>query len=336
MRLLVCLLLIITFLSCSDDKNIPDVSDIKVPLTTLRFEKDFFALDSNKVTPGLDKLVEKYPNFGSIFLVKVLGVDTRWSTDTIKNYINGFKAYNRTVYDTAQYYYNDFTKYENQIKKGLQFVKYYYPTYPLPTKIITFIGPADGVGDFIGTDFLSVGLHAHLGSGFELYNTEMVQQTYPAYITANFTADFITINCLKNVVSDMYPDNNEDKRLLIQMIEKGKKLYLLSKFLPTQPEHQLIGYTAEQLKDCYSHEKVIWDMFVQNNFLQIADNNLIKNYVTDGPKTQELGEKAPGNIGSFAGWQIVKKYASKYPNVQVDSLMHTDDELIYQQAKYKP
>ena len=113
-------------------------------------------------------------------------------------------------------------------------------------------------------------------------------------------------------------------------------MYLLSKFLPQTEEHMLIGYTKTQLKDCYEHENIIWDMFVQNNFLQIADNNLIKNYVTEGPKTQELGEKAPGNIGSFAGWQIVKKYASKYPNVSLDSLMHTDDEVIYQAAKYKP
>ena len=70
--------------------------------------------------------------------------------------------------------------------------------------------------------------------------------------------------------------------------------------------------------------------------MQTADNNLIKNYVSDGPKTQELGEKAPGNIGSFAGWQIVKKFAEKYPDIKPDSLMKIDDEKIYAEAKYKP
>jgi hypothetical protein len=72
------------------------------------------------------------------------------------------------------------------------------------------------------------------------------------------------------------------------------------------------------------------------NYLQISDNNLIRNYVSEGPKTQELGENAPGNIGSFAGWQIVKKYASKYSDIKPDSLMHIDAEKLYQDIKYKP
>jgi hypothetical protein len=47
-------------------------------------------------------------------------------------------------------------------------------------------------------------------------------------------------------------------------------------------------------------------LFVQNNYLQMGDNNHIKNYLSEGPKTKELGEKAHSNICSFAGWQIVK------------------------------
>jgi hypothetical protein len=80
----------------------------------------------------------------------------------------------------------------------------------------------------------------------------------------------------------------------------------------------------------------VWDLFVQNNFLQTTDNNIIKNYIGDSPKTQELGEAAPGNIGSFAGWQIVKKYAQKNPKLSLQQLMDTDVETIFQEAKYKP
>ena len=86
----------------------------------------------------------------------------------------------------------------------------------------------------------------------------------------------------------------------------------------------------------YAHEKAVWDLFVQNNFLQTIDNNIIKNYIGDGPKTQELGATSPGNIGSFAGWQIVKKYMSKNPKTSVKELMALDAESIFQGAKYKP
>jgi uncharacterized protein YjaZ len=49
-----------------------------------------------------------------------------------------------------------------------------------------------------------------------------------------------------------------------------------------------------------------------------------------------LGEGAPGNIGSFCGWQIVKKFAKKNQNLTLQQLMDTDPEMILQLAKYKP
>jgi hypothetical protein len=188
----------------------------------------------------------------------------------------------------------------------------------------------------LDVDAFIVGLHAHLGKDFPLYKTDMVQSVYPNYITARFAPDYITVNCMKNIVTDMFPEKVEDKRLLVQMIEKGKRLWLLSKFLPETDEYKLMGYTKTQMKDCDAQQGNIWNLFVQNNFLQTADNNLIKNYVSEGPKTQELGENAPGNIGSYAGWQIVKKYASKFPDLKVDSLMKMDNEVLYAAAKYKP
>ncbi len=336
MRLLFGFILIVAIVSCNTKKKIPDVSSVKVQLNTRRFEQQFFAIDTNNIIPQLDKLIASYPAFGENFMGTILGIDPKWSTDTTATYIKQFMAYSRNVFDTSQKYFKDFTPYENEIKRGLQFVKYYYPNYKIPTKIITYLGPTDGYGDILDDDVFYVGLQIHLGKDFPLYKTSLVRETYPDYVTAHFTPEYISVNCLKNIVADMYPEKTEDKRMLVQMVEKGKRLFLLQQFLPEKDEHLLIGYTAEQMKDCYAHEAAIWDLFVQNNFLQTADNNLIKNYVTEGPKTQELGEKAPGNIGSFAGWEIVKKYVASHPDIKPDSLMKIDDERIYAEAKYKP
>lgn len=336
MRLIFCLILIGLLFSCNNKNDIPDVSAVKVPLTTQRFEQSFFAVDTNNIVQHLDKIIAAYPSFGENFMGTILGVDPKWSADTVALYVKEFINYNRDVYDTSQKYFKDFTAYEKQIKNGLQFVKYYYPAYKIPNKVITYIGPTDGYGDILDEDVFYVGLHVHLGKDFPLYKTAMVQETYPAYVTERFTPEYIAVNCMKNIVGDMYPEKTEDKRLLVQMVEKGKRLYMLQKFLPETEEYKLIGYTAAQMKDSYDNEAAIWNLFVQNNFLQTADNNLIKNYVTEGPRTQELGEKAPGNIGSFAGWQIVKKYADKYPEIKLDSLMKMDGEKIYGEARYKP
>jgi hypothetical protein len=329
-----CLVVLIIF-SCNSN-NIPDVSNVKIPLETKRFDQAFFSLDTSNVAPQLDKLLSSYPSFGENFMGTILGADPRWSADSTALYVKSILAYNKNVYDTAQKYFSNFSSYEKEIKQGLQFVKYYFPTYKVPTKIITYIGPADGYGDILDEDAFIVGLQAHLGKDFPLYKTDMVREVYPEYITARFAPDYIAVNCLRNIVNDMYPEKNDDKRLIVQMVEKGKRLWLLSKFLPETEEYKLMGYTKEQMKDCDAHQSNIWSLFIQNNFLQTADNNLIKNYVSEGPKTQELGEDAPGNIGSYAGWQIVKKYVSKNKDVKPSAIMEMDSEKLYVEAKYKP
>ncbi len=336
MRLLFSLMIGIAFVSCGDKKHTPDVSAVKAELTVLRFDKEFFSMDTNNIISQTDVLIAKYPAFGENYLSTILGIDPKWSPDTTAFYLKGFLAYNKDVYDTAQKIFADFSSYQKQLEHALQFVKFYYPNYKTPKKIITYIGPTDGYGDILDDDAFIVGLHAHLGKDFPIYKTSIVESTYPEYVTANFTPEFIQINCLKNIVNDMYPEKNEDKRLIIQMIEKGKRIYLLSKFLPDVPENKLIGYTTQQMKFAYVNEAQIWNFFIENNYLQLSDNSVTKNYITDGPKTQELGDSSPGNIGSFSGWQIIKKYMAKNENVLPDSLMKMDAEMIYKKIKYKP
>ena len=141
---------------------------------------------------------------------------------------------------------------------------------------------------------------------------------------------------MKNIVLDIFPEKLEDKTLVQQMIEKGKHLYILQKILPKVNPANLIGYTTQQLKDCNLHERAIWDLFVQNSFLQTIDNNIIKNYIGESPKTQELGDASPGNIGSYAGWQIVKKYMSKNSSTTLQQLMQLDNDTLFTETKYKP
>ena len=326
----------VLFFSCRHGDKIPDVSNIPVTLTTERFEKDFFAFDSANIFNEIPKLDAKYPTFGNEFLFRILNTDPTWPPDSVSIYVGGFIKSYKYMYDTAEKIFDDFSPYEEQIKQGLQFVKYYFPDYKLPTKVITYIGPVDGYGDILGDDALIVGLQHHLGKNFSAYQSSWVQESYPDYLSARFEPSYISINCMKNILGDIYPEKEDDRPLVDQMVEKGKRLYMLSKFQPYAEDYKLIGYTEKQMKECYDHEAVIWNMFIQNNFLQITDKDIIKNYVDEGPKTPELGEGAPGNIGSFAGWQIVKKYMHENSNVTLQQLMNTDAEQIFQQTRYKP
>jgi len=337
MRIIVALCcLCLALLSCnSSDKN-PDVSAIRIELHTERFEQSLFTLDTLQLATGLKALQAKYPSFTPNFLGTILNCDPTWPADTTASYLRGFMGAYRQVFDTAQVVFRDFGRYEQEIIKALQYLKYYFPEYTAPQKLITYIGPLDGYGDIISDDEILIGLHHHLGAGFSLYKSTLVQETYPEYISRRFTPDYIAINCMKNAIDRLYPEKMEEKPLVQQMVEKGKRLYVLSKLVPKAEEYQLIGYTPEQLEGMQAHERAVWDLFVKNNFLQTIDNNIIKNYIAEGPKTQELGEAAPGNAGSFAGWQIVKKFMAGHPGYSLKKLMEADPETIFQEAKYKP
>jgi len=336
MRFIISLVIVGLFFSCNNQDNTPDVSNIKINIITERYEKDLFSADTNDLNRELNLLLQKYPDFGVAFNSTILNADPTWSKDTLAMYLQEFIRSYRTVYDTAEKIYADFSPYEKEISKAVQLLKYYFPAYKAPNKIITYIGPIDGYGDILTEDAFIIGLHHHLGGEASFYKSMWLHETYPAYIIRRFDPAFININCMRNIVNDLIPSSIGDASLITQIIEEGKRLYILEKLLPDVEKNNLIAYSAKQLSDCYSHEAQIWDLFIQNNLLQTIDKNVIKNYIGEGPKTQELGDESPGNIGAFVGWQIVKKFMKNSNKLSLNELIQIDAEAIMQTAKYKP
>ena len=314
----------------------PDVSNIKVDLKVQRFEQGIFKLDTANLESGLDTLLVNYKGFGENFVWRILEADPQWSSDTLESYIKGFIQSYKPLYDSVQLQYPSFNNEAASITKMLQHVKYYFPNYKVPSKIITYVGPLDGYGDLLDTDAIVVGLQHHLGSDFSMYKSAFVSTTYPAYISKRFTREYIEVNAASNIINDIYPLVEADNTLIEMMVQQGKRLYLMQRLLPDAPEERIIGYTKDQWAGSTKQEAVIWAFFLQNNLLQSKDLNITKNYIGDSPKTQELGEAAPGNIGAFSGWQIVNSFMKKNKNLSLDKLMSTSNNMIYQQSKYKP
>ena len=321
--------------SCHEGK-IPDVSGIKVELKLQRFENDFFSIDTARILPEIERLRGAYPNFINDFMNQILGFTKTSSPDTVTRYVQLFIKDYRFVKDSAEKKFGAFKEPLKEIKQALQFVKYYFPDYKLPATVITFIGPFDGYSDVLSRDALAIGLQLHLGKNFSFYQSGFGHDLFPSYISEKFEPSYIPVNCIKNIIDDLYPDKSTGKALIEQMVEKGKRLYLEDMLLPYTRDHIKIGYTETQLSDCFGKEDFIWQFFLNNDLLNVIDQDVVKNYIGDSPKTQEFGEGSPGNIGAFSGWQIVKKYMLKNPRVTLKELMEKDDREIYTSSKYKP
>lgn len=334
MKNFLILLFCLVLFSCNHKKSAPDVSNIKVDVQLKRFDKDLFSIDTNNVEQSLNKLQQQYGSFLNDYLYNIMILTPQ--PDTVQQKIKMFLHDYAFVYDTAEKKFGDFEAPFNQIKKGLQYVKYYFPDYKTPANVITFIGPVEGYANVLTQSGLAVGLQLYLGKNFSVYHSEFITEVYPDYQQRRFEPEYIPVNCMKNIISDIYPEKNGSDPLAYQMIDAGKRLYLLDHFLPQLDDTLKTGYTKAQLQGCYDNEADIWNYFVQNNLLFITDPIQVRDYMQDGPNTEAFGKESPGFIGQFIGWQIVKKWMDAHPKTTLPQLLNTPEKQIYDEAKYKP
>lgn len=330
--------------SCGNKKNIPDVSTIQIELSTQRFEKDFFSLDTTNLDASLQALFTKYPTFSVDFFQNILGSQPQ--PDSIMKNVRLFKNAYQPVFTTTEKVIDNFSSIEKDIQQGFQFVKYYFPKYALPNQLVTFIGPWDALfmlsnnsaGSAIMRDgaIMGIGLQLSLGKDFATYKEAGIQTMYPAFISRRFDKNYIVANALNVIIDDLYTTRSLGKPMVEQMIEEGKKLFLLDAFLPTIADTIKTGYTQQQLQGCYKNEANIWSFFVTNDLLFKADPFILKDYMNDGPNTAVLGDQSPGFIGKFTGWQIVKKWMQKNDKKTLDQLLNTPAKEIFETCKYKP
>ena len=333
-RLMVLLFVFIGIAACTGERNIPDVSNINVQLEVQRFDKDFFAVDTDHIEASLDILQEEYPVFLKDFLYNILASPP--AIDSTREKVRLFIYDYKIVYDSVQIKFASTDEIKKQVARGLQFVKHYFPAYQLPNRIITFIGPIEGYGNVLTDSSFLIGLQSYMGKDFPAYHSDYIEAVYPGYITRRFEPSYIAVNCIKNVIDYLYEDKSSNLPLVYRMIEEGKRLYTLDQLLPETDDSLKTGYTKNQLEGCYDHEALIWNFFVQNDLLFSTDPSQIRDYVTDGPKTEALGDASPGNIGQFVGWQIVKKWMIQHDKNSLNELMQTPAKQIFEEAKYKP
>ncbi len=331
-RVFLLSVLALGLVSCNNQEATPDVSNIKVELEVQHFEDAFFSVDTTKLEASLQTLHSKYPRFTTDFLSNILELMPQRETTDLKSF---YKAY-QPLYQSSKAIFKKQSEEFNTVKNGLQLVKYYFPGYPLPKKLITFVGPINSFATIITEDAIAIGLQLFMGKDHPLYTSEQGQMLYPAYVSRRFEPAYIPVNAMNAIVMDLYPGQHFGKPLIAQMVELGKKMYLTDHLLPTTADSLIIGYPQKQLDACYANEKNIWAFFVQNDMLYKTDPQLIREYVTDGPFTNALGKDSPGNIGQFVGWQIVKKWVSKNKGISMDSLMKKDPVQLFEESRYKP
>jgi hypothetical protein len=335
----ISLVLLVFLFSCSDKNDAPDVSNIKMDISIQRFDKDFFALDTNNLQASLQQIEKKYPAFLSLYFkfftpVKEIAAEQQTTFDTALIY---YYRNIKTLAVEADKKFASLDKIEKDLEANLRYVKYYFPAFKTPA-VLTSVeslnpeNPDEIYGTSYFQDTLVISLQMFLGKNFHTYNPTL----YFDYIRRRFEPEFIVPNSIRAIVGELYPDTSQNASLIEQMIEKGKQYWLMKKLMPGVADSLITGYTSQQMNDVKREEGNIWGVITQNENLFSVDVEVIKTYLGESPFTQTLPQGAPGKIGPWIGWRIIEKFEEENPEMSVEQILKITAKKIFQGAKYKP
>jgi gliding motility-associated lipoprotein GldB len=330
-------LICLAALSCNSKKSV-DISNIKLNIPIERFDQELSGLNSDSISEIAPVLRKKYTWFYDDYMEKMVGAGPTWDTVYYTNLrsILRNKDYLELSSTVAQTF-PSLEKQQLELNQAFRYIKYYYPKQKFP-RLISFIS-GFAVQTPIGNDYIGIGLDMFLGKNGDRFYPAL-RQSIPQYISRRFNPENISPRVIEAFIrEEMFLENDSDRTLISKMVYNGKILYFMDSVLPAITDILKIGYSTEQLEWCKENEAGIWAYFLENDLLFESDYMKIQRYLSEAPFTPGLGENSSSapKLGVWTGWQIVRQYMEKNPDISVQQLMlEKDAQKILAGSKYKP
>lgn len=315
--------------SCKQKENAPDISHIKFNTPVLRFDQDLFA-NLNPDTQTVQYLQNKYPLFYKLYIEKIAAISSLTDTSSyayLRYFINDQDM--QAIYDETNNQFTSFDTYTEKINTSLRYYNYYFPSNYIPYVITYFFGFNYSV---VATDSaVCIALDQYLGKDFKYY------AHLPDYIRAKKEPTYLVADLMKGWVMTEFERDEPRTDLLDEIIFQGQIMFLLDHIMPFEEDSVIMGYTGMQLDFCKKNEWQIWSYFIENKLLYSQNITDINKYTGEAPFSAGMPKEAPGRIGIWLGWQIVKAYAKRHPNLTVPQIMYEHDyKKIMNKSNYKP
>ena len=303
--------------SCEEaNKTGDEVAKIPIDLELTRFDLEF----ANASPNDIPRLKNKYP-----YLFSQQYSDSVWIaklSDTLQLQLQ------QEVKENL----GDFTKEEEGIENLFRHIKYYFPSFEAPN-VVTIISEVQYEDRVVLADsLLLIGVDNYLGSNHKFY------AGLPNYVAQNLDKKYITSDIASAFAKTVnrYPRN---RTFLSRMLYYGKELYLKDKLLPDTQDYQRINYTKEEIEWSNANEEQIWRYYIERELLYSTDSKLDRRFLDPAPFSKfqlELDSESPGRIGRYMGWQIIRAFMEKNPEVSLIELLDIPADDIFKLANYKP
>ncbi|RFP66097.1 gliding motility lipoprotein GldB [Hymenobacter lapidiphilus] len=218
---------------------------------------------------------------------------------------------------------------QQNLTQLFQHVRYYYSGFRVPP-IKTFVSGLSQ--DLFVNDSLIV-----LSTDYFVGPKAAYRPNVPGYIQRRYTPEHLVPGLALAISTKYNQKPAAGQTMLGEMLHFGKALYFAEQMLPCTPDSLLIGYSAAEMAGVGFNEGKIWAHFIEKSLLYNTAPFTIQKYIGERPNIPEIDKTAPGRVGAWVGWQIVRKYMAENPKVTLPQLMvEKDAQRILNQSRYRP
>ena len=315
---------------CSNSTNSciesPDISNISLTLEVDRLEQDLFS----KQSPAeILKFFDENRAFTDHFIDSY-----EYPNDTIlanRTYqLITDKHITDTLYRETLETFGNLDELKTQFEEAFKRIKYYYPEFTAP-RIQTAV--TGFYKDLLLTDSLIIiGLDHYLGK-----SGTYRPQDIPQYILDRYEPENVVPMVIYFLSNNFNKVDFSKGTLISEMIDFGKAYYFTKQMVPCATDGQIVGYSVDVMNDVMANQETIWANFIQNELLYETNHQIKVKFIGERPKIPEIGSRCPGRIAAWLGYEIVKSYMDKNPEISLQQLMQNADAVkIFTQSGYKP
>ena len=332
-RLLFTFFLAAVFLACKQNPLKVNISNIEKNIEIIRFDHELFSLESPDTLNEIVKLSNKYPEFFNLFtyrIIRIGGTSDQEFEELIKQFLTDTMVLNvRSLVDEK---FSDFQETEKKLNKAFKYFQYHFPNKQLPTIYAYTSGFNQSV--VTAESIIGISLDKYLGRDCSYY--QQLSST-PQYKILNMHKDKLVADVAYAWGMTEFAETDKTTNLMHNIIHNGKLMYFVDALLPETHDSLKIGYTTKQLEFCENNEAQMWSELVENKMLFSNKRMDIVRYINDSPTTSGFPQQSPGRTGVWLGWQIVRQYMNKHPEITLPELMQNINyQQILNDSEYFP
>jgi len=305
--------------SCENNPFKVDISEVNVEFKTKRLDQDLFRSTESDFRAINAKLQNEYGIFYTHYLAEIIRIGL--PTDPMVSVQLEHFVQDRNWQETQSQIdlvFADIESVAGQFEEAFRYYKYHFQEAQIPD--LVFYNSGFNVGVYPTNTHLGVGLEWFLGVDNPVVQ-RLAPERFPKYLKDKLDKKYMAVNAIKGWMMVNHQNILLKEDIISMMIFHGKMMYLVDAVFPELTDEIKMNYSAENLVWCQTHEYNVWTYLIENKVLYSTNPKELAGFFNDGPFTPGISQESPARVGIWMGWQIVRQYMKKNPDVTLQQLL---------------